>query len=109
MKFVFGNFKMNGDLNQIDNYVDSLNELAPDILSKLCIFFPFPFFGFLGDCHFKYGAQDCSFQESGAFTGDTSPKLLKQCNCSYVLVGHSERRKYHNETNEIILITLFIF
>lgn len=103
MKFVFGNFKMNGSLNEIGGYVDSLNELSPDILEKLCVFFPFPFFGFLGDCRFKYGAQDCSFVESGAYTGDTSPVLLKECNCDYVLVGHSERRKYHHEDAETVL------
>lgn len=103
MKFVFGNFKMNGSLNKIGDYVDSLNELSPDILEKVCVFFPFPFFGFLGDCRFKYGAQDCSFAESGAYTGDTSPILLKECNCDYVLIGHSERRKHHHEDGKTIL------
>ncbi len=50
----------------------------------------------------KIGAQDCGFEESGQFTGEVSARLLKEVNCEYVIVGHSERRKYHLETSEII-------
>ena len=50
----------------------------------------------------KLGAQDCGFEESGQFTGDISVKLLLEVNCEYVIVGHSERRKNQQETNEII-------
>lgn len=46
------------------------------------------------------GGQDCHEKEEGAFTGDVSAKMLRQCGCSYVLVGHSERREHHGETNE---------
>jgi triosephosphate isomerase len=50
----------------------------------------------------KLGAQDCGFEESGQFTGDISVKLLREVNCEYVILGHSERRKYYYETNEIV-------
>lgn len=50
----------------------------------------------------RLGAQDCGFEESGQFTGEVSAKLLKEVNCEYVILGHSERRKYHQETNEIV-------
>lgn len=50
----------------------------------------------------KIGAQDCGFSENGAFTGDISPKMLKDIGCEYVIVGHSERRKYYFESDEII-------
>jgi len=50
----------------------------------------------------KLGAQDCGFEESGQFTGDISVKLLKEVNCEYVILGHSERRKYYHETDENI-------
>jgi triosephosphate isomerase len=50
----------------------------------------------------RLGAQDCGFEESGQFTGDVSAVLLREVNCEYVIVGHSERRKYHYETNEIV-------
>ncbi len=48
------------------------------------------------------GAQDCHFNNSGAHTGDTSPAMLKDLGCSYVILGHSERRTDHFETNELI-------
>ncbi len=51
---------------------------------------------------FKLGAQDCGFENSGSFTGDISAKMLKDVGCEYVIIGHSERRKYYHENNEII-------
>lgn len=48
------------------------------------------------------GAQDCHFAEKGAHTGDISPVMLKDAGCSYVIVGHSERRANHFESNELI-------
>lgn len=48
------------------------------------------------------GAQDCHFATSGAHTGDISPVMLKDLGCQYVIVGHSERRTNHYETNELI-------
>lgn len=50
----------------------------------------------------EIGAQDCHFKKKGAFTGDNSIELIKKSKCKYVIVGHSERREYHKETNEII-------
>lgn len=48
------------------------------------------------------GAQDCHTAEKGAHTGDISPVMLKNCGCAYVIVGHSERRANHHESNELI-------
>jgi triosephosphate isomerase len=48
------------------------------------------------------GAQDCHYKDEGAFTGDVSANMLKRAGCSYAIVGHSERRQYHHETNEIV-------
>jgi triosephosphate isomerase len=50
-----------------------------------------------------YGGEDMSDKESGAYTGDISVNMLKALGCTYVLIGHSERRKYHHETVELIL------
>lgn len=47
-----------------------------------------------------YGAQDVSEHDNGAFTGDISASMLEKLGCSWVVVGHSERREYHGETNE---------
>ncbi|HEX5566154.1 MAG TPA: triose-phosphate isomerase [Streptomyces sp.] len=49
----------------------------------------------------RYGAQDLSAHDSGAYTGEISGALLAKLNCTYVVVGHSERREYHNETDEL--------
>ena len=49
-----------------------------------------------------YGAQDVSVHASGAYTGEISADMLAKLNCAYVVVGHSERRDYHGETDEVI-------
>ncbi|MBD3312958.1 triose-phosphate isomerase [Candidatus Woesearchaeota archaeon] len=48
------------------------------------------------------GAQDVFWEEEGAFTGEVSPEMLKNVGCEYVIIGHSERRKYFNETDETV-------
>lgn len=48
------------------------------------------------------GAQNCFWEQGGAYTGEVSPMMLKNLGCKYVIIGHSERRKYFNETNESI-------
>ncbi|MGZ4446743.1 MAG: triose-phosphate isomerase [Nocardioides sp.] len=50
----------------------------------------------------KYGAQDVSTQDSGAYTGEISAGMLAKLGCSYVVVGHSERREYHAETDAVV-------
>lgn len=54
------------------------------------------------DGGFTLGAQNCFFEQKGAFTGEISPVMLKDLGCKYVIAGHSERRKYFQETDEII-------
>ena len=49
-----------------------------------------------------YGAQDVSAHESGAYTGEVSGAMLAKLGCTWVAVGHSERREYHGETNEVV-------
>lgn len=50
----------------------------------------------------KLAAQDCYWEEEGAFTGEVAPKLLKDAGCSHVIIGHSERRQYFGETDETV-------
>ena len=50
----------------------------------------------------KYGAQDVSVHDGGAYTGEISAAMLAKLGCSYVVVGHSERREYHAETDEVV-------
>jgi triosephosphate isomerase (TIM) len=54
----------------------------------------------------KFGGQNCSEKKEGAFTGDTSPFLLKDIGCEYVLIGHSERRHVFGEKNEVMGLKL---
>src|SRR5690606_3430792 len=50
----------------------------------------------------RYGAQDVSVHDEGAYTGEISAAMLAKLGCSYVVVGHSERREYHQETDEVV-------
>ncbi len=64
---------------------------------------PFVYLGGLKikDLSFKLGAQNCSWQEKGAFTGEISPHMLKDLGMKYVIVGHSERRKIFQESDQM--------
>ncbi len=105
---IAGNWKMNTTLNSATTLV---NELAQAINKKhvqaeIVICPPFPF---LLPCQtasansvIKLGAQDIHFEKNGAYTGDISAEMLASIPCQYVIIGHSERRKYHHETNAII-------
>lgn len=52
--------------------------------------------------HINLGAQNCYFEDRGAYTGEVSAKMLKDLGCKFVIVGHSERRRYFKEDNEMI-------
>ena len=77
-------------------------------LRSRCVFFivcpPFPYLELVGDAsedvEFFVGAQNVSKFDNGAFTGEVSAKMLQSMNIDYCIVGHSERRKYFNETNQ---------
>lgn len=53
--------------------------------------------------HYQLGAQDCSAHTAGAYTGEVSAAMIASTGASYTLIGHSERRQYHHETNELLL------
>jgi len=56
----------------------------------------------ISNSNIQLGAQDVYWQDEGAFTGEVSPKMLKDCGCNFVIIGHSERRQYFSETNETV-------
>lgn len=99
MKFIVGNWKSNGDVDKKDFMIKSLKSVKTNNQIILCL--PFHLLGGGNSC-VKIGAQDISLYPNGAYTGDISGQMLKESNVKYVIVGHSERRKYHNETNEIV-------
>lgn len=99
-KTLVANWKMNGDKELITQFNEILNNqtLKHDVI--VCpSFVHLPFFHPLS---FKIGAQDCDFHEKGAFTGSISPVMLKEIGATYVIIGHSERRVQHFETNRVI-------
>lgn len=84
--------KMRYELDRIDN-VDKV--ICPPFISLDAIKTR------LEGSTIKLGAQDIHYEEKGAFTGEISPQMVADL-CDYVIVGHSERRQYFNETNEIV-------
>lgn len=79
---------------------------APPVRAEVAILPPFPYLTSLIASNqgsgLSFGAQDVSAHASGAFTGEVSATMLKDIGCSYVLVGHSERRQYHAESDELV-------
>jgi triosephosphate isomerase len=57
-------------------------------------------YGVIRDSHVKLAAQNLFYEDKGAYTGEISPAMLKDAGCSYIIIGHSERRKYFHETDE---------
>lgn len=99
MKFIIGNWKMNGDKKLLDEMGTVLAGITTENKFALCV--PFTLLG-VGDGKIALGAQDVSAHEKGAYTGEVSGAMLAAAGAKYVIVGHSERRAYHGETNEIV-------
>jgi len=99
MKFIIGNWKSNGTIAEKDSMFKSLKNVKTNNKIVLCL--PFTLLD-NNISHAHLGAQDISIHPNGAFTGDISGQMLKDAGVECVLVGHSERRLYHNETNEIV-------
>ena len=90
----------------IDNIVTCLENDTPDADTLVIVCPPFPYLEMAGDysdgSYFAVGAQNVSDQESGAYTGEVSAAMLESLEMEYCIVGHSERRAYYHETDEII-------
>ena len=96
---------MNGSLQSVTELVDGIR--AGDAgKAELAVFPPAVFLmkvgGMLADSKCALGAQNVCDQEAGAFTGEVSAAMLKQCGCRYALVGHSERRSLYLETDQLV-------
>ncbi len=99
-KIAAGNWKMNGTRASAA-MVETLAAEQTDPPGEVIICPPAPLIPVLAalDTHFAIGAQDCHAAPSGAHTGDVSAETLADCGASHVIVGHSERRADHGETD----------
>ena len=101
---VAGNWKMNGSTASNQELVAGIVAGAPQSDSaKLLICPPFPYLAAVAkqvsESRVLLGAQNVSEHESGAFTGEVAPAMLRDIGCEYVIVGHSERRAIYGETS----------
>ncbi|MEP7234406.1 MAG: triose-phosphate isomerase [Ignavibacteriota bacterium] len=109
-KFICGNWKMNGTLEESGALIGGLVGLWDDAFKKveIAICPPFTSIGLALDklsgrgVQISVGAQNCHEATKGAFTGEISARMLAETGCTYVILGHSERRTLFNESNEQI-------
>jgi triosephosphate isomerase len=102
-KLIAGNWKMNGSLAANDALLKGIAAGMADAMCDVAVAVPAPYLAqaqssLLG-AHVAVAAQDVSRHESGAYTGEVSASMLKEFGVRYALVGHSERRQYHGETD----------
>ena len=104
---VMGNWKLNGTKESVSTLIKGLeaaSDAATNVEVAVCppAIFIDQVAGLVADNSIEFGAQDVSTNVSGAFTGETSPVMVKEFGAKYSLVGHSERRQYHNETDAVV-------
>lgn len=107
---VAGNWKMNKTFEQADELVNDIMEKLETVTlgrdTQLIICPPYPYLEMTSDysdeSYFSVGAQNVSDQDEGAYTGEIAASMLESMELEYCIVGHSERRAYYHETDEII-------
>lgn len=99
MKIIAGNWKMNGSRAGLNTMLGDLANVDTDNKIILCV--PFTMLGGQSG-KVDLGAQDVSAYASGARTGEVSAAMIADTGAKYVIVGHSERRQYHEESNSIV-------
>jgi triosephosphate isomerase len=107
-KLIAGNWKMNSTIHETASLIADMKERLRDFRGEVGVVVcpPFPSLvvakGALEGSPMKLGAQNVSQYEDGAYTGEVSTRMLTAIGCEYVILGHSERRQYFKETNELI-------
>jgi triosephosphate isomerase (TIM) len=104
-KLVVGNWKMNGTRVGNVELLAAIREAGPYV-AEVAVCAPFPYLAdvalSLQGSDIASGAQDCSAHESGAYTGEVAASMLGEYGCRYVIVGHSERRAFHAESDQLV-------
>ena len=105
-KVIAGNWKMNMLPNEAIQFIEELTPLVKDTENEVILCVPYTdlFYALLTaqNTNIKIGAQNMHYEEKGAYTGEISAQMLKSINVEYVIIGHSERRQYFNETDETV-------
>jgi len=107
-KLVAGNWKMHGNLKENGALLEALisNMPKPGNNTRYAVCVPFPYLSSvqtaLRDTYINWGAQNISQYDKGAYTGEVSASMLIDFACTYVIVGHSERRMLFGETSQIV-------
>ena len=105
-KVIAGNWKMNMLPNEAMSFITELEPYAKNAKCEIILCVPYTdlFYSLLTaqNTNIKIGAQNMHWEESGAYTGEVSPNMLKCINVEYVIIGHSERRQYFAETDETV-------
>ena len=104
---VAGNWKMHKLVGESLALVNALKPLVKDIQGVDIVVCPvftslYPVAEALKGSAIQLGAQNCFTRESGAYTGEISPQMLKDAGCTWTIIGHSERRQYFNESDEFL-------
>ncbi len=105
---IAGNWKMNGSAGMAQTLTEAVAQGITSLDAEVVLIPPYPYLSLVGgamspsESHFKLGAQDLSVHDQGAHTGEVSGAMLVDLGCHYVLVGHSERRADHHESNEVV-------
>lgn len=107
-KIIAGNWKMNKTRAETETLVKELLPLVADSRNTVVICVPYTDLYLAAELtrgtNVHVGAQNCHWKESGAFTGEIAPSMLKESGAEYVVIGHSERRTYFGETDETVLL-----
>ena len=103
---IAGNWKMHKTIAEALEFVNEVKDRVNNDKVEAVICAPFTLLKDLKQAtkgtNIKIGAQNMHFEEQGAFTGELSPLMLKELDMDYVVIGHSERRQYFNETDETV-------
>jgi len=105
-KLIAGNWKMNGGLAANEALVQAMLAGIGSPVADVALCAPAPYLAqlqlLLKGSPIGWGAQDVSAHEQGAYTGEVSAAMLRDFSCRYAIVGHSERRQYHGETDAVV-------